>query len=215
MAAKGTALLTSILGNLKRVDNTKLQRSVEAIQELVKDWQQAYHNIESQLTLALRINEEQTRLLAQQRREIEQLRARVYTAEADETITPAVAAFDVQYALAQIEHARSLGLGARPRRRRSGVPAVPDILICTFDAERDSFHVVYADLTAQDLARAELADVGERQVVAWEVDEFHRGVEVVLGDGSITSFSAEFPLYLHDEDYRRRVDARRRLTGAE
>lgn len=123
------------------------------------------------------------------------------------------AVLDVRHARGQLERAWNLGLGVRPRRRRSGVPAVPDIIICTFDAERDSFHVVYADLTVQDLARAELADVGERQVVAWGVDEFSRGVEVVLEDGSITSFSAEFPLYLHDEDYRRRVDARRGPKG--
>lgn len=82
VAAGGAALLASILGNLKQAgDNTKLQRSVEALHRLVQDWQQAYHNIESQLTLALRTNEEQTRLLAQQRHEIEQLRARAYAAE--------------------------------------------------------------------------------------------------------------------------------------
>lgn len=82
MAAGGAALVASILGNLKQAgDNTKLQRSVEALQRLVQDWQQAYHNIESQLTLALRANEEQTRLLEQQRREIEQLRGRAYAAE--------------------------------------------------------------------------------------------------------------------------------------
>ncbi len=82
MAAGGAALIASILGNLKQAgDNTKLQRSVEALQRLVQDWQQAYHNIESQLTLALRSNEEQTRLLAQQRHEIEQLRGRAYSAE--------------------------------------------------------------------------------------------------------------------------------------
>lgn len=82
VAAGGAALVASILGNLKQAgDNTKLQRSVEALQRLVQDWQQAYHNMESQLTLALRANEEQTRLLEQQRREIEQVRGRAYAAE--------------------------------------------------------------------------------------------------------------------------------------
>lgn len=80
--AGGAALVASILGNIKQAgDNTRLQRSMEALQRLVQDWQQAYHNIESQLTLALRTNEEQTRLLAQQRHEIEQLRGRAYAAE--------------------------------------------------------------------------------------------------------------------------------------
>jgi len=82
MAAGGAALVASILGNIKQAgDNAQLQRSMEALQRLVQDWQQAYHNIESQLSLALRANEEQTRLLAQHRREIEQLRGRAYAAE--------------------------------------------------------------------------------------------------------------------------------------
>ncbi len=82
VAAGGAALVASILANLKQAgDNKRLQRSVEALQQLVHDWQQAYHNIELQLRLALRANEEQTRLLEQQRREIEQLRRRVYAAE--------------------------------------------------------------------------------------------------------------------------------------
>jgi predicted nucleic acid-binding Zn-ribbon protein len=82
VAAGGVALVASILGNIKQAgDNANLQRSMEALQRLVQDWQQAYHNIEAQLTLALRTNEEQTRLLAQQRHEIGQLRARAYAAE--------------------------------------------------------------------------------------------------------------------------------------
>ncbi len=123
------------------------------------------------------------------------------------------ATLDVRHARHLLAHAGGLGLGPRPRRRRSGVPAVPDILICTFDAERDAFHVVYADWSSLDLARADLPDVGEREVVAWGVDELARGVEVVLDDGAVTSFSAEFPRYVHDDDYRRRVDARRGPKG--
>lgn len=102
--------------------------------------------------------------------------------------------------------------GAAPRGR-SGVPGVPDILFCTFDTASDSFRLVHTDLSAADLARAELSDVGDRRVVAWGVDELRRGVEVVLEDGDTTSFSAEYPRYLHDQEYRRRVDARRGATG--
>lgn len=82
MAAGGAALVASIIGNLKQAgDNSKLERSMQALQRLVQDWQQAHHSIESQLTLALRTNQEQTQLLAEQRHENEQLRARVYAAE--------------------------------------------------------------------------------------------------------------------------------------
>jgi len=112
------------------------------------------------------------------------------------------------------ERAGELGLARPPsRHRRSGIPKVPDILFCTFDSAGDCFHVVYADLSSGDLRRTELSDVGERRVVAWSVDEFRRGVEVVLDDGDVTSFSAEFPRYLRDAEYRRRVDSRRGRGG--
>lgn len=120
---------------------------------------------------------------------------------------------DLAHARSLLDHATNLGLATPVRIRPAGVPAVPDILLCTFDVARDKFHVVYSDLSSQDLARGELFDVGARQVVAWAVDEFRRGVEVALDDGSTTSFSAEFPRYLHDEDYRRRVDSRRGPKG--
>lgn len=121
--------------------------------------------------------------------------------------------FDLAHARSLLDHATSLGLAPPVRLRRAGVPAVPNILLCTFDVASDKFHVVYSDLSTQDLARGELVDVGARQVVAWGVDDFGRGVEVALDDGTTTSFSAEFPRYLHDEDYRRRVDSRRGPKG--
>jgi len=37
----------------------------------------------------------------------------------------------------------------------------------------------------------------------------------VLEDGAVTSFSAEFPRYLRDEAYRRKIDARRGGHGAD
>lgn len=116
-----------------------------------------------------------------------------------------------------VERARAsfAGLVALDERPTAGLPAVPDILVCTFDRGSDVFRVVYADHTALSLGRGELADVGERTVVAWSVDEFHRGVEVVLEDGAVTSFSAEFPRYLRDGAYRRRVDARRGGCGGD
>jgi DNA-binding XRE family transcriptional regulator len=120
---------------------------------------------------------------------------------------------DVAHARSVVEQAKGLGLGSPARSRRGGVPTIPDILLCTFDVERDAFRIVYVDGSARDLARSELPDVGPRQVVAWEVDAFRRGVEIALDDGAVTSFSAEFPCYLHDEDYRRLVDARRGPKG--
>ena len=97
--------------------------------------------------------------------------------------------------------------------KTSGVPAVPDILACTFDRSLDAFRVHYVDHTVLTLERAELTDAGERSVVAWTVDEFRRGVEVVLEDGTTTSFSAEYPRYQRDVDYRRRVDAKHSGRG--
>ncbi len=123
------------------------------------------------------------------------------------------AALDLQHARGLLARGEQLGLAPPPRPPRAGVPRVPDILACAFDAGRDAFHVVYVDGSTHDLARTELPDVGPRKVVAWEVDEFGRGVEVVLDDGTLTSFSAEFPRYVHDDAYRRRVDTRRDAQG--
>ncbi len=125
----------------------------------------------------------------------------------------AALSLDVPHARQTLAHGLAVGLGTRAHSRRVGVPSVPDILLCTYDAEHQAFHIVYQDFSSEDLALAEFSDIGTRQVVAWGVDEARRGVEVVLDDGSTTSFSAEFPRYLHDGDYRRRVDARRAPSG--
>jgi len=112
---------------------------------------------------------------------------------------------------ALVERTRGVfaGLAGSHRPAEKDGLGVPEILVCAFDPASDCFRVVYADGSAYDLRRDELSEVGERRVVAWSVDEFRRGVEVALEDGTITSFSAEYPRYRRDEAYRRRVDARR------
>jgi DNA-binding Xre family transcriptional regulator len=86
---------------------------------------------------------------------------------------------------------------------------VPDILSCIYDPVGRAFHVRYMDLSHAYVGHEELAGLAGRWIVACSVDEFRRGVEIVLDDGSVTSFSAEYPRYLRDEAYRRRADARR------
>jgi DNA-binding Xre family transcriptional regulator len=86
---------------------------------------------------------------------------------------------------------------------------VPDILSCVYDPVACAFQVRYEDLSYAHVGQGELAGLVGRSIVACSVDEFRRGVEVVLNDGTVTSFSAEYPRYLRDEAYRRSVDARR------
>lgn len=82
IAAGGVALVASILGNLKQnADNTKLTRSVEALQGLVADWQRAHAVLNAQLELALRTNDEQNRMIAMLREELRQAQTRAYAAE--------------------------------------------------------------------------------------------------------------------------------------
>jgi DNA-binding XRE family transcriptional regulator len=90
-----------------------------------------------------------------------------------------------------------------------------------FDSSADAFHIVFDDLGAADLPRMALVDVADRRVVATVVDEFHRGVFVVLDDGGHTSFSAEFARLGPDEASAEAQDARavvaarvRELRGA-
>lgn len=81
-ATGGAALVASILGNLQQYSsNTKLRRSMEALQRLVADWQTAYHDINGQLAIALRTNEEQTRLIGSLRQQLDELKSRAYAAE--------------------------------------------------------------------------------------------------------------------------------------
>jgi DNA-binding Xre family transcriptional regulator len=105
------------------------------------------------------------------------------------------------------EAAHKASVAVRPRTPRDD-DRVSDILDCVFDPRGDVFWVLYDDLSAAHLRREELRGIGGRQVCFWDVDEFRRGVEVVLDDGTITSFSAEYPRYLHDAKYRRRMDGR-------
>jgi predicted nucleic acid-binding Zn-ribbon protein len=82
MAAGGAALVASILGNLKQYgENEKLQHSIEALQRLVQDWQSAYHNLDAQLALALRANEEHAKLIGSLREELDRVKTRTYAAE--------------------------------------------------------------------------------------------------------------------------------------
>lgn len=112
--------------------------------------------------------------------------------------------------LAAIAHARRMAIGLQepvPRAsdRRGRAPA---ILSCVFDTAADAFHVVFDDFATADLPRTALADVGERRVIVAAVDEFHRGVFVVLDDGSHSSFSAEFARFGPDESSVAAHDAR-------
>ncbi len=86
---------------------------------------------------------------------------------------------------------------------------VPDILSSVYDPVAYAFLVRYQDLSHAQVGQDELEGLAGKAVVGCFVDEFRRGVEVVLDDGTVTSFSAEYPRYLHDEAYRRSVDRRR------
>jgi len=121
----------------------------------------------------------------------------------------------INLSLVERSRAAFAGLKAFGQPPAAGIPRVPDILACLFDRSQDAFRVLYVDHSALTLGRRELSDVGDRAVAAWVVDTFHRGVEVVLEDGSISSFSAEFPRYLRDQDYRRKVDGRRGRGGGD
>src|SRR5260221_14690800 len=76
------ALFASVLGNLKQSgDNEGLRRSLEALRQVVMDWQIAYRSMEAQLDLALRTNEEQNRLVSSLREQLRRAQARVANLE--------------------------------------------------------------------------------------------------------------------------------------
>lgn len=111
-----------------------------------------------------------------------------------------------------IERARATLETTNPSPSRAGAGRgvrVPDILSCVYDPVARAFLVRYEDLSDAQVQQDELDGLAGRAVVACFVDEFRRGVEVVLDDGTVTSFSAEYPRYLRDEVYRRSVDAMR------
>ena len=103
--------------------------------------------------------------------------------------------------------ALKLGLDAATPSPGSSIKAA-DLVFCHYDPLKESFTVVYSDRRVAQLPRKALADVGERKIMAWEVDEFRRGVFVVLSDGTATSFSAEYPLYATNAKLRREIEQR-------
>ncbi len=112
-----------------------------------------------------------------------------------------------------IERARATAEASdlSPARVHGGRGArVPDILSSVYDPAARAFLVRYQDLSHAQVGQDELEGLSDRTVVACFVDEFRRGVDVVLDDGTVTSFSAEYPRYLRDEAYRRSVDRTRR-----
>ncbi len=82
-AGSGTlALLASIFTNLKQYgDKEELKHSLEALQQLVQDWQFAYSTLDAQLSLALRTNEEQNRLITSLREQLRRAQMRANEAE--------------------------------------------------------------------------------------------------------------------------------------
>lgn len=83
MGVGGVALLASILGNLKQYgESEELGATVEALKRLVEEWQIAYQNLDAQLALVLRTNEEQSRLINSLREEVRRTSARSNAAEA-------------------------------------------------------------------------------------------------------------------------------------
>jgi hypothetical protein len=71
------ALFASILANLRQYGRKEeLRRSVQALQQIVQDWQLAYKSLDAQLSLALRTNDEQNRLIASLREQLRRAQAR-------------------------------------------------------------------------------------------------------------------------------------------
>lgn len=108
-----------------------------------------------------------------------------------------------------IEKARVV-LSALRRSEGSGQRlSVPDLQSCRFDCLDDCFHVVFEDLRAADVPLKSLRDMKFAEVVDCKIDEYRRGVAVVLIDGSVTSFSAEFARTFGDRAYRDWVESQK------
>ena len=83
VAVGGLALIGSILKNLSQhEENTGLHQTVMALQQIVRDWQVAYSQLNSQLALALQANALQQQQLEQLREQVRDAQERAYTAEA-------------------------------------------------------------------------------------------------------------------------------------
>jgi DNA-binding XRE family transcriptional regulator len=87
------------------------------------------------------------------------------------------------------------------------VTRAPNIHTCWYRLHDAAFVVVFVDGTRAELPRDRVDPVGGGNVVACSPDEFGRGVEVALDDGTTTSFSADYVLYVTDAAFRARVDA--------
>jgi chromosome segregation ATPase len=82
VAVGGVALVASILGNLAQHSNNQdLQHQVEALQQIVADWQVAYRSLENQLTLALDTNASLNDQVSNLRNELRSAQERVYVVE--------------------------------------------------------------------------------------------------------------------------------------
>jgi len=93
---------------------------------------------------------------------------------------------------------------ARPRQGR-----VSPIRLLTFDRAERVFHLTFDDGTLASVGVDELEGVDRSEIVFWEIDEVRAGVEIALADGTVTSFSGDFALYLRYPEYRRQVDTAR------
>jgi hypothetical protein len=86
---------------------------------------------------------------------------------------------------------------------------VPPIRLLSFDRTQRAFTLVYDDGSRATVSVSELEGVGDREILYWDLDEVRAGVEIVMDDGTVTSFSGDFVRYLRDPEYRRWVDAQR------
>jgi DNA-binding Xre family transcriptional regulator len=97
----------------------------------------------------------------------------------------------------------------QPASRSPRTHRVPPIRLLSFDRIHRVFMLVYDDHSRATVSVSELEGVGDREVLYWDLDEVRTGVEIVLDDGTVTSFSGDFARYLRDPEYRRWVDEQR------
>lgn len=100
------------------------------------------------------------------------------------------------------------GLLPRSEARLRPWRAVP-IRLLTFDRSEQVFRLTFDDGTLASVGVTDLEDVNGSEVVFWEIDEVRAGVEIALADGTVTSFSGDFALYLRYPEYRKQADSAR------
>lgn len=81
----------------------------------------------------------------------------------------------------------------------------PDIAVAWFEATERVFAIVFADGSRATMPADKIEDVDGCEVIACDVDSYRRGVVVILGDGSATSFSGDLVKYETDESFRQAV----------